>query len=373
MASFAVPRPIANLPWTMLFSVFLIGGVGLLTLYSTAGGSLDPWALRQGMIFAVVLGAALVVRMFPEKLIKALTPLSYIAIVILLVLVEVMGHIGKGAQRWIDLGFMKLQPSEFMKPVIALALAYFYELLPAGDLRRLRALWLPALLIGLPVGLILLQPDLGTALAVCFVGVVMMFLAGLPLWYFIGGGLAMLAALPLAYAFMHDYQRRRVLIFLNPEDDPLGAGYHISQSKIAIGSGGTWGKGYLNGSQSHLQYLPEGHTDFIFSAMVEEWGLAGGVVLILAFAVLIGWGLRLARTAPTRFARLASAGLASNIFFYVAVNLMMVMGMAPVVGIPLPLVSHGGSTVMTVLLSIGVLMAFDRQRKNAPRRVLDDD
>lgn len=370
---FAVPRPIASLPWTMLLAVLAIGSVGLLTLYSTAGGSLEPWALRQGIIFAVVLGAALVIRLFPERLIKGLTPVAYLAVLVLLVLVEAMGYVGKGAQRWIDLGFMKLQPSEFMKPVIVLSLAYFYDLLPAGDLRKLRALWPPALLIGIPVGLILLQPDLGTALAVCFVGVIVMFLAGLPLWYFVSAGIAMLAALPLAYALMHDYQRRRVLIFLNPEEDPLGAGYHISQSKIAIGSGGTWGKGYLNGSQSHLQYLPEGHTDFIFSAMVEEWGLFGGVLLILAFAVLIGWGMRLARTAPTRFARLASAGLTSNIFFYVGVNLMMVMGMAPVVGIPLPLVSHGGSTVMTVMLSIGVLMAFDRQRRNAPRRLPEDE
>ncbi|MBW0145279.1 rod shape-determining protein RodA [Sphingomicrobium clamense] len=368
----AVPRPIANLPWVLLISVCLIAGVGLLTLYSTAGGSLEPWALRQGLIFVAVLGAALVIRLFPESFIKAMTPLAYVAVLVLLVLVEAMGYVGKGAQRWIDLGFMKLQPSEFMKVVIVLVLAYFYELLPAGDLRKLRALWPPALLIGIPVGLILLQPDLGTALAVCFVGVVVMFLAGLPMWYFVAGGLSLLAALPIAYAFMHDYQRRRVLIFLDPEADPLGAGYHISQSKIAIGSGGTFGKGYLDGSQSHLQYLPEGHTDFIFSAMVEEWGLVGGVVLILAFAVLIGWGLRLARTAPTRFARLASAGLASNIFFYVAVNLMMVMGMAPVVGIPLPLVSHGGSTVMTVMLSIGVLMAFDRQRRNAPRYQPDE-
>ena len=370
---FAVPRPFANLPWSLLISVLLLGTIGFMTLYSTAGGSLDPWALRQGLIFLVVLGAAFVIRMFPERLIKGFTPIAYVAVLGLLVLVELMGYVGKGAQRWIDLGFMKLQPSEFMKPVIVLVLAYFYELLPAGDLRKLRALWPPALLIGIPVALILLQPDLGTALAVCFVGVVIMFLAGLPMWYFVSGGLAMLAALPLAYAFMHDYQRRRVLIFLDPEADPLGAGYHISQSKIAIGSGGTWGKGYLEGSQSHLQYLPEGHTDFIFSAFVEEWGLVGGVVLILAFAVLIGWGLRLARTAPTRFARLASAGLASNIFFYCAVNLMMVMGMAPVVGIPLPLVSHGGSTVMTVMLSIGVLMAFDRHKRNAPRHLPDLD
>ncbi|WP_265570910.1 rod shape-determining protein RodA [Sphingomicrobium nitratireducens] len=373
LLSSVVPRPLALLPWKVILLVLAIGGMGIATLYSTAGGSVEPWALRQGLIFITVLLAAIGMSYMPERWIKTLTPLAYAGVFLLLILVEAMGHIGKGAQRWIDLGFMKLQPSEFMKPVIVLVLARFYELLPLGDLRKLRALWPAALLVGAPVGLILLQPDLGTALAVLFAAVVVMFMAGLPLWYFVGGGLAVLAALPLAYAFMHDYQRRRVLIFLDPEADPLGAGYHVSQSKIAIGSGGTWGKGYLNGSQSHLQYLPEGHTDFIFSAMVEEWGLVGGTVLILAFAGLIAWGLNVARKAHSRFGKLAAVGLTSNIFFYVGVNLMMVMGMAPVVGIPLPLVSFGGSAVMTVMLSIGVLMSFDRQIRLAPRRPAQTD
>lgn len=348
--------------------MLVIGAFGLSTLYSTAGGSLEPWALRQGVIFGAVLLMAIGISYMPENLIKGLVPLAYLTLIVLLIGVEIIGHIGKGAQRWIDLGFMKLQPSEFMKPILVLVLARFYELLPAGDIRKWRAIWPAMALILVPVTLIMIQPDLGTSLALMFGGIVVMFLAGLPLWLFVGGGVAVAAAMPLAYAMMHDYQRRRVLIFLDPEADPLGAGYHLSQSKIAIGSGGVWGKGYMNGSQSHLQYLPEGHTDFVFAAMVEEWGLVGGVLLILAFAAVIAWGLKVSRNAETRFAQLAAAGLSAMIFFYVAINLMMVMGLAPVVGIPLPLVSFGGSSVMTVLLSLGVLMAFDRHSRRGSRR-----
>ncbi|MBA2770674.1 MAG: rod shape-determining protein RodA, partial [Sphingomonas sp.] len=220
-----------------------------------------------------------------------------------------------------------------------------------------------ATLLGLPFLLILIQPDMGTALMVIFIGITVIFVAGAPMWLFVGGGAAVGSALPLAYAFMHDYQRRRVLIFLDPEADPLGAGYHITQSKIAIGSGGLFGKGYLQGSQSHLDYLPEGHTDFVFATMVEEWGLFGGLLLILAFAAVIRWGMRVSINARTRFSQLAAAGLSATVFFYVAINLMMVMGLAPVVGVPLPLVSFGGSAVMTVMLSLGLLMALERQQR----------
>jgi rod shape determining protein RodA len=194
-------------------------------------------------------------------------------------------------------------------------------------------------------------------------GVTMMFIAGLPMWYFLSAAGAVAVAMPILFAFMHEYQRKRVFIFLDPESDPLGAGYHISQSKIAIGSGGIWGKGYLNGSQSHLDYLPEGHTDFVFATMVEEWGLIGGALLILAFLMIVRWGMKVSRKANTRFGQLAAAGLSMTIFFYFSVNLMMVMGLAPVVGIPLPLVSFGGSAVMTVMLCLGVLMSLERQQR----------
>jgi rod shape determining protein RodA len=218
-------------------------------------------------------------------------------------------------------------------------------------------------MLGLPFLLVLIQPDMGTALMIVFIGITVIFVAGVPMWLFVGGGLAVAAALPVAYALMHDYQRRRVLIFLNPEADPLGAGYHITQSKIAIGSGGVFGKGFLRGSQSHLDYLPEGHTDFVFATLVEEWGLVGGAIVILAFGAVIRWGMQVSTNARTRFAQLAAAGLTATIFFYVAINLMMVMGLAPVVGVPLPLVSFGGSAVMTIMLSLGMLMSLERQQR----------
>jgi rod shape determining protein RodA len=274
-----------------------------------------------------------------------------------------LGFVGKGAQRWLDVGPIRLQPSEFMKPAIVLVLARFYELLPPSALRSWRAIWPAALMLGLPFLLVLIQPDMGTALMIVFIGITVIFVAGVPMWLFVGGGLAVAAALPVAYALMHDYQRRRVLIFLNPEADPLGAGYHITQSKIAIGSGGVFGKGFLRGSQSHLDYLPEGHTDFVFATLVEEWGLVGGAIVILAFGAVIRWGMQVSTNARTRFAQLAAAGLTATIFFYVAINLMMVMGLAPVVGVPLPLVSFGGSAVMTIMLSLGMLMSLERQQR----------
>ena len=281
--------------------------------------------------------------------------------------VEALGLVKKGAQRWLELGPIRLQPSEFMKPAIVLVLARFYELLPIGEIRKWRAVWPALVLLGVPAGLILVQPDMGTAIMVSLCGVTVMFLAGLPLWYFVGTAAAMAAAAPIVFNMMHDYQRKRVLIFLDPESDPLGAGYHISQSKIAIGSGGIWGKGFLNGSQSHLNYLPEGHTDFVFASLVEEWGMVGGTLLIIGFGLVIRWGMKVAQRAPTRFGQLTAAGLSGTIFFYASINLLMVMGLAPVVGVPLPLVSFGGSAVMTVMICIGILMSLERQQRTQSR------
>ena len=211
--------------------------------------------------------------------------------------------------------------------------------------------------------LILVQPDLGTCIMGVVGGVTVMFIAGVPWWVFAAPAAAGAAAVPVVYAMLHGYQRKRIDIFLDPESDPLGAGYHISQSKIAIGSGGIFGKGFLQGSQSHLDYLPEGHTDFVFATMAEEWGMLGGVLIILSFAMVIRWGMLVSLRARSRFAQLAAGGLSSVIFFYVSINLMMVMGLAPVVGVPLPLVSYGGSAVMTVMLCLGMLMALERQQR----------
>lgn len=363
ITSAIIPRPLARLPWRLIFLVTTIAGFGLLVLYSAAGGSVQPWAVKQAIIFVVFLGIAIAMSWVSESTVKSITFPVYGATLLMLIGVEVLGFVSKGAQRWLELGPIRLQPSEFMKPAIVLTLARFYELVPAGEIRKWRAIWPALLLLGVPAFLILVQPDLGTCIMVVLCGVTVMFLAGLPWWIFAGPAVAIAVAAPIAYNLLHGYQRKRIDVFLNPESDPLGAGYHISQSKIAIGSGGIWGKGFLQGSQSHLDYLPEGHTDFVFATMAEEWGLVGGVLLIVAFGLVIRWGMQVSANARTRFSQLAAAGLSATIFFYVSINLMMVMGLAPVVGVPLPLVSFGGSAVMTMMLCLGLLMALERQQR----------
>jgi len=366
MSRSLVPEPFAQLPWLILLLVAAIQGFGLMMLYSAAGGSLHPWVISQGVRFCVFLAGAIVVSRVPVEWFRQFAFPAYIALALALIAVDAIGEVGGGSRRWLDLGVIRLQPSEFMKLSVVLACARFYELLPPGETRRFAAVWPPIVLIAIPAAFVMLQPDLGTALMICAGGATVMFLAGIPLRLFVGGALAVAVAAPLAVNFLlHDYQRNRVLIFLDPESDPLGTGYHISQSKIAIGSGGLWGKGFLNGTQSHLDYLPEGHTDFAFATMAEEWGLAGGIALIAAFLVVVRWGIEVGQQATTRFARLTAAGLSMTIFFYVAINLSMVMGLAPVVGIPLPLFSNGGSAQMTVLLCLGVLMAIDRQNRRS--------
>ncbi|MGE4411357.1 MAG: rod shape-determining protein RodA [Sphingobium sp.] len=362
-----VPAPIAQLPWKLMLLITAIATFGIVVLYSAASGSMTPWAFNQLIRFAIFSVMALVLSRFPVSLFATWSLPAYGAILIALVLVELIGGVAGGSQRWINLGFMQLQPSEFMKPVIVLAVARFYSRLPVSEIRRWNAIWPALVLIGLPWSLVILQPDLGTATMIAAGGVTVMFLAGLPLRLFIGAGLVGAAAIPIAFSFLHDYQQKRVLIFLNPESDPLGAGYHISQSKIAIGSGGLWGKGFLQGTQSHLDYLPEGHTDFVFATMAEEWGMVGGISLIFAFLMLFRWGIRVSIRAQDRFSRLVAAGLTTTIFFYVAINLMMVMGLAPVVGIPLPFMSYGGSSMLTVMLCIGIIMAIDRDRRKSSR------
>ena len=356
-----VPAPVATLPWGMLWIVLALGAAGVLGLYSAAGGSVTPWAWQHAVRFLAFLGLAIAISRIRTSTFHDLAFVAYGAGIVLLIVTLMLGVVGGGARSWLDLGFVRLQPSELMKPIIVFVLARFYSHVPPREIRRWSAIWPVAVFLGPPILLILLQPDLGTTMLIVLNTIVLMFLAGLPMRLFIGGGIATAAALPAVYFFLLlPHQRERVLIFLNPEADPLGSGYHLTQSKIAIGSGGIFGKGYLNGTQSHLEYLPEQHTDFIFSALAEEWGLVGGVVLIALFFLLLRWGWRVALEAKDRFDRLAAAGLTATIFFYIAINLMMVMGLAPVVGIPLPLVSYGGSAMLTVMICLGVLMAFDR-------------
>jgi rod shape determining protein RodA len=361
MSTSILPAPLAGIPWRVLLPLTLLVCFGATVLYSAAGGSMQPYALSHLIRFAVFLAMALVIARLPRELVQFAAYPAYAAVLLLLMAVEAIGAIGGGSQRWLDLGFITLQPSELMKPAIVLVLAMFYHSVPPGLMGSWRALIPAGGLIGFPMALVLLQPDLGTALAIGFGGAVVMFLAGLPARWFVAGGAAGAVVAPLAYFFaLHDYQRNRVTVFLDPESDPLGTGYHITQSKIAIGSGGLTGKGFGEGSQSHLNYLPEPHTDFVFATMAEEWGLVGGLLVLLVFGIVLRWGWTVARRAPDRFSCLLAGGMTATIFFYVAINLLMVMGLAPVVGIPLPFMSHGGSSMMTNMICIGTLMMVDR-------------
>lgn len=356
-----LPAPIAEFPWRVVIPLTLLVAFGAAVLHSAAGGSMNPYADSHLIRFGVFLFVALVMSYFPEDWAKLVAVPAYVITLVLLIAVELVGQLGGGSQRWLEFGFMRLQPSELMKPGIVLIIAAFYHTLPVGMISSWRALLVPIGLIILPVGLVLLQPDLGTSLAIAFGGVVVMFLAGIPQKWFIGGGIAALILAPIAYFFgLQPYQQQRVLTFLDPASDPQGSGYHIIQSKIAIGSGGLAGKGFGEGSQSQLDYLPEPHTDFVFATMAEEWGLIGGLFVLLVFGIVLRWGLLIAREAQTRFARLLAGGMTATIFFYVAVNLMMVMGLAPVVGIPLPFMSHGGSSMMTNMVCVGALMMVER-------------
>ena len=363
-----VPAPIARQPWSLLLPLLLLSGFGALVLYSAGGGAMQPYALPHLVRFAVFLVVALVISRLNRDLIMLLAYPAYAAVLVMLLGVEVVGAVKGGSQRWLELGFMRLQPSELMKPAVCLVLATYYARLPIGLIPSVKAL-LPAVgLTALPIVLVLMQPDLGTSVAIAFSAFVVMFLAGLPLWWFVGAGGAAVLLAPVVFFFgLHDYQQRRVTTFLDPESDPLGAGYHISQSKIAIGSGGLFGKGFNQGSQSHLDYLPEPQTDFVFSSMAEEWGLLGGLFVLAMYALILGWGLRVARASRDRFAGLLAGGVTATIFFYIAINLLMVMGLAPAKGMPLPWMSHGGSSMLTAMICIGILMMVDRWNRAGPR------
>jgi rod shape determining protein RodA len=363
-----VPAPIAQLPWRMLWVVIALAGIGVLALYSVADGNFWRYAGPHAIRFAVFLGLALFLSYFNPRTFHDLALAAFVGGILLLILTLGLGAVRGGARSWLELGFVRIQPSELMKPIIVLVLARFYAHIPPRELRNWSAIWPVGAVIGPPLLLILLQPDLGTAMLIILNSVCLMFLAGLPLRLFIGSGLAIAAAIPLVFNFLLlPHQQERVLIFLDPEQDPLGAGYHLSQSKIAIGSGGLFGKGVLNGTQASGDFLPEPHTDFIFSAIAEEWGLAGGLVIILLLFLLLRWGMKVAIDARDRFERLAAAGMTLTIFFYVAINLMMVMGLAPVVGIPLPLISYGGSAMLTTMICLGILMAIDRNTRKDRR------
>lgn len=359
--------------WGLVLLVCVISSVGIIMLYSAAGGQWDPWAKSQ-LVRAVpglflMLGIALVdVRVWMRSAYAI-----YASVLALLVAVEIMGHIGMGAQRWINLGFFVLQPSELMKPALVLVLARYFHGLNLDQIGRPIVLVPPLMLILMPVGLVLLQPNLGTALLLILGSGAIFFAAGVRLWKFalaIGGGLA---AIPVGWEFLHDYQKQRVFTFLDPETDPLGAGYNILQSKIALGSGGLFGKGFQMGTQSQLMFLPEKHTDFIFVVLAEEFGMVGALSLLALYCLLLIYGIVIAVTCRNQFGRLVGVGLTTTFFLYMFVNVAMVMGLIPVVGIPLPLVSYGGTAMMTLMIGVGLLLSVSVHREvRIPRSGLGD-
>ena len=344
----------------LLFGLLAISVLGLFVLYSSAGGD-DQLVSRQMLRLGIAFGGMVVVAQLRPQWLQRWTPWLYGLGLALLVAVLLVGDVGKGAQRWLDLGFIRFQPSEMMKLAVPMMVAWYLsdKRLPPSNLRLLIA----GALIVIPVVLIAVQPDLGTSLLIASAGFFALFLAGLS-WKLLGG-LSLLAAAgaPVLWHFMHDYQRQRVITFLNPEQDPLGTGYHIIQSKIAIGSGGLFGKGWLNGTQAHLEFLPERSTDFIFAVLGEEFGLFGIGVMVMIYSFIIVRSLYIAAQAQDTYARLLGGSLAMTFFIYFIVNTGMVTGLLPVVGLPLPLVSYGGTSMVTLMAGFGILMSIHTHRK----------
>ncbi|MGE0713811.1 MAG: rod shape-determining protein RodA [Alphaproteobacteria bacterium] len=342
--------------WGLVLLLGAIAGVGFAMLYSAAGGSFQPWAEKQILRFCIGLAGMIVVALVDLRVWLRLAYVIYLAAFALLVAVEIRGEIGMGAQRWIDFGVIQLQPSEIMKISLVLALARYFNTLDADEIGRPVFLILPTLMVLAPAALVLKQPDLGTAIMLMAGGAAVFFIAGVRLWKFAAALAVVAAVVPIAWEFLRDYQKKRVLTFLNPEADPLGAGYHIIQSKIALGSGGVFGKGFLAGSQAHLNFLPEKQTDFIFTMLAEEWGMVGGLTLLGLYALVIAYGFLIALRSRNQFGRVLALGVSTTLFLYVFINIGMVMGLMPVVGVPLAMVSFGGTAMLTVMFGMGLVM-----------------
>jgi rod shape determining protein RodA len=357
-------RKILYLNWPLIVLITAVASVGFLMLYSIAGGRLDIWARPQMERFGVGMVLMFIVAMIPIWFWRSMAGVAYLVAFVLLLLVEFFGAVGMGAQRWIDLGFIRLQPSEMMKFTLVMLLAAYYDWLDPKRVSRPLYVLIPALMIVAPTVLVLMQPNLGTSLMLLLAGATVMFVAGVSLWYFaavfslgIGAIAGVFMTRGTPWQFLHDYQYRRIDTFLDPAADPLGAGYNIIQAKIALGSGGWSGKGFMQGTQSRLNFLPEKHTDFIFTTLAEEFGFVGAFSLLGLYALIIGFCLVAAWQNRDRFSSLLIIGVAANFFFYIAVNLSMVMGMAPVVGVPLPLLSYGGSAMMVLLVGFGLVQS----------------
>ena len=352
------------LNWALILLLVAIAAIGWLMLYSIAGGNIDVWAMPQIKRFGAGMVLLFFIAFVPIWFWRSMSGVAYIVAFLLLIVVEFFGTVGMGAQRWIDLGFMMLQPSELMKFTLVMMLATYYDWL---DIKKVsRPLWvlIPVILTVVPTILVLMQPNLGTSIMLLMGGATVMFLAGVSIWYFLAVGLLVAGAIAAVimsrgtpWQLLHDYQYTRIDTFLDPTADPLGAGYNIIQAQIALGSGGWTGKGFMQGTQSRLNFLPEKHTDFIFNTLAEEFGFIGAFSLLALYALIIGFCVVSALKNKDRFSSLLVLGIAANFFFYFAINLSMVMGLAPVVGIPLPLLSYGGSALLVIMAAFGLVQS----------------
>lgn len=357
-------RKVLYVNWPLVLLLTAVASAGFLMLYSVSGGNFERWAEPQMKRFAAGLMLMFIVGFVPIWFWRNMAALAYLLALVLLLIVEFFGHVGMGAQRWINLGFIMLQPSELMKISLVMLLAAYYDWLDTK--RTSRPLWvaIPAALILIPTGLVLTQPDLGTSLMLVMGGGIVMFAAGVSWIYFavliaLGGGLVTLVLMSRGqpWQLLHDYQFKRIDTFLDPSTDPLGAGYHITQAQIALGSGGWAGKGLMQGTQTRLNFLPEKHTDFIFTTLSEEFGFIGAFTLLILYALIVMFCITSAMRNKDRFSSLLTIGIASTFFLYFAVNMSMVMGLAPVVGVPLPLVSYGGSAMLVLLVAFGLVQS----------------
>lgn len=367
----SVPRDprdkLLEIDWALVLLIVLIGAIGVAMLYSVEGGAWDPYASRHAIRFAAGFLIMLGVALIPPRFWMGIAYPAYLGALVLLIGVELFGATRMGAQRWLDLGPMVVQPSELMKIALVLALARYYHDLPSEKVSSLGGLMLPAAMIAVPMALIVRQPDLGTSLLLGSTGAAIVFLAGLS-WWVILCAVLMAGAGAVIYLqfFIQDYQLARIQTFLNPESDPMGAGYQIIQSKIAIGSGGVTGKGYMQGTQASLDYLPEKQTDFIFTMLSEEFGFVGGIVVLALYALVLANSIAIAASCKSSFLRLMVMGVTTTFALYVFINTAMVMGLLPVVGVPLPMISYGGTVMITILFGLGLILGAHVHRNAEP-------
>jgi rod shape determining protein RodA len=360
----SISDKLLDVNWGLVLLITIIACAGFAMLYSVAGGSFHPWAFPQMVRFVIGLILLITIAMVDIRVWMGLAYPLYRAALLLLLATTIMGKVGGlGAQRWLELGPLQIQPSELMKISLVLALSRYLHGQQVEDISRPLKLLIPLAMIGLPAVLVLMQPNLGTAMILCADGASLLFLAGLSWWWILPTLGAGVAAIPVAWRFMHDYQKQRVLTFLNPSSDALGAGWNISQAEIAVGSGGLAGKGYGQGTRRRLDYVPEEEPDDLWTVLAEEFGVFGCVAMLLLFAVVIAYGIRIAMASRSQFGRLLAAGITLNFFFYIMINASMVMGLIPVVGIPMPLISYGGTAMLTVMVGFGLLMSVHVHRQ----------